>query len=96
VAVDRGTFADEDSIEIVADFVAAFEADEAEPLEDEPESAWNSDPDSDLWMPLSAGPGAVWPRLENACGRPRSAQDEWDSSILSSAASPLSSPSSIR
>jgi hypothetical protein len=67
---------DEDIIEIVADFVAALEAD-AEPLEDEPESAWNPDADSDLWMPLSADAGAAWPRLESACSKSRSKQDEW-------------------
>ena len=35
------------------------------------------DADSDLWMPLSVGGSASWPRLENAYSRPRVQQDEW-------------------
>jgi hypothetical protein len=59
----------EELLAIVADFEAA--------IEDEPDSPGNVDADSDLWMPLSVGGVTSWPRLENACSRPRAHQDEW-------------------
>jgi hypothetical protein len=59
----------EELLAIVADFDAA--------LEYEPDMPGTMDADSDLWMPLSVGGSASWPRLENAYSRPRVLQDEW-------------------
>ena len=59
----------EELLAIVADFDAA--------LEYEPDAPGTMDADSDLWMPLSVGGSASWPRLENAYSRPRVLQDEW-------------------
>ncbi len=60
----------EELLAIVADFEAALQ-------EDEPDTPGTVDADSDLWMPLSVGGSASWPRLENAYSRPRVLQDEW-------------------
>ncbi len=69
----EGLFAEELSPEELLAIVADFEA----VLEDEPENPGNVDADGDLWMPLSVGGTMTWPRLENACSRPKARQDEW-------------------
>ena len=69
----EGLLAEELSAEELLAIVAEFDV----VLEDEPENPGNADADSDLWMPLSVGGATPWPRLENACSRPRALQDEW-------------------
>jgi hypothetical protein len=63
--------------ELSSDELLAIVADFDTALEDEPENPGNVDADGDLWMPLSVSGATAWPRLENACSRPKPRQDEW-------------------